>query len=266
MVLLKHSSQVHDKKEYTLADIKTERLEVCKFMLYMINCTYPNLTVHVISPPLQPLCRGQSHHKPAWPESPRQHGALAPPPCASSPAGCGCSPREFACQPAVARPLPLRRSNSPADNSQKCEHVHISHVDNSLKIKAELCQDVLLWIAKEPLRWRCPHPWGRKDFQHVPWPLRECWYQVSLQAASGSRFPAFPAVKGPAVPTYGSPACWPARPAQLPGVWHVAGQCCSLLISGRQRGAHIDLPTHEESPEKMRWSHGVMQHIQEMKV
>lgn len=131
-------------------------------------------------------------------------------------------------------------------------------------IKVESCQDVLLWIAKEPLRWRCPHLWGRKDFQHDPWPLRECWYQVSLQAASGSWFPAFPAVKGPAVPTYGSPACWPARPAQLPGVWHVAGQCCSPLISGRQHGAHIDLPTHEESPEEMRWSHGVMQ--QEMSV
>lgn len=61
--------------------------------------------------------------------------------------------------------------------------------------------------------------------------------------------PASQAVKGPAVPTYGSPACWPAGLAQLPGVWRDAGRWRSLLIFGPQHAVHSDTLDLEESPD-----------------
>lgn len=60
--------------------------------------------------------------------------------------------------------------------------------------------------------------------------------------------PASQAVKGPSVLTYGSPACWPAGLAQLPGVWHGASRWCSLLIFGPQHAVHFDTLNREESP------------------
>lgn len=61
--------------------------------------------------------------------------------------------------------------------------------------------------------------------------------------------PASQVVKGPSVPTYGSPACWPAGLAQLPGAWRDAGRWCSLLIFGPQHAVHSDTLDLEESPD-----------------
>lgn len=60
--------------------------------------------------------------------------------------------------------------------------------------------------------------------------------------------PASQVVKGPSVPTYGSPAYWPAGLARLPGVWRDAGRWSSLLIFGPLHAVHFDMQDLEESP------------------
>lgn len=67
--------------------------------------------------------------------------------------------------------------------------------------------------------------------------------------------PASQVVKGPSVPTYGSPACWPAGLAQPPGVWRDVGQWSSPLIFGPQHVVHFDMLDHEEWPDDER-GHG----------
>lgn len=60
--------------------------------------------------------------------------------------------------------------------------------------------------------------------------------------------PAYQVVKGPSVPTYGSPVYWPAGLAQLPGVWHDGGQWSSPLIFDPQHAVHFYMQDREESP------------------
>ncbi len=57
-------------------------------------------------------------------------------------------------------------------------------------------------------------------------------------------------MKGPSVLTYGSPVCWPAELAQLPGVLRDADRWSSLLIFGLQHAVHIDMQDREESPDE----------------
>lgn len=60
--------------------------------------------------------------------------------------------------------------------------------------------------------------------------------------------PASQVGKGPSVPTYGSPAYWPAELARPLGVWRGAGRWRLLLKFGLRHAVHFDRRDREESP------------------
>lgn len=72
---------------------------------------------------------------------------------------------------------------------------------------------------------------------------------VLLQKFETASKPASQAVMGPFALTSGSPACWTAKLARLPGVWRDAGRWRSPPVSGPQHGVHFGMQGREGSPD-----------------